>query len=202
MKSILTGALVLVLMLAVCAMPASAQKTKMDLSIGADILYPVGGNFSDAYGLGYGGTVQWQYNVTEVASVGATIGYFNWGGKDIAGTSLSAPDFGGIPLRALGKYYFSPPGQERIYALAEIGMFFGSTGDTEVPSPIPGSAPIKIEGTSSTDFNYVLGFGVDFPLSDDGGMKLDLNLRWDAIASSPAANNLALRIALTFPIAV
>ena len=198
MKSILTGALLLVVMLALIATPASSQKTKMDVSVGGDILYPVGGDFSDFYGLGYGGSVQWQYNLTPQAALGAEIGYFNWGGKDIAGSSTSYPSFGGLPLRALGKYYFSPPGRERIYAIAELGMFFGSTGDTEVPSPIPGSAPIKVEGTSSTDFTYVLGFGVDFPVSEDGKIKLELSLRWDAIASDPSANNLALRIALTF----
>jgi hypothetical protein len=201
MKSTLTGALLLVVMLALIAMPVSAQKTKLDFTVGGDILYPVGGDFSDAFGLGYGGTVQWQYNLAPQAALGVTAGYFRWGGKDIASLGgVTGPDFSGIPLRALGKYYFSPPGRERIYALAELGVFIGSTGDVTYTPPVPGATPIMFEGGSSTDFNYVIGLGVDFPVSDDGGTKLDLNLRWDAIASDASANNIALRIAITFGI--
>jgi len=194
-----TGVLLLVVMLAVVATPAASQ-TQMDFSIGGDILYPVGGDFADAYSIGYGGTVQFQYNVTPQAALGVTAGYFMWGGEEVGQTQISFPDFSGIPLRALGKYYFSKPGRERVYVLAELGVFIGSTGDTQISTGVPGSTPINIEGSSSTDFNYVIGAGVDFPVSDDGGIKLDINVRWDAIASDPAANNLAARIGLTFSI--
>lgn len=170
----------------------SSAAGKITLSVGGDVLLPMG-TFGDAQSTGFGGSVRGQYNVTPMAAVGITVGFFTWSGKDqtvpIIGT-IKGANFRGLPVRAFGKYYFMPEGQStRFYGIAELGMFFGSTGDTEIPNPLAGfpgqPAKITVSGGSSTDFNYAPGVGVEFGA---GNTKIDVSVRYDGIATSGSSS--------------
>jgi outer membrane protein W len=190
-------ALLAVALILVATGTSSAQP-KMGISGAVDILIPVG-NWGNAYGVGFGGDAQFQYNFTPNVSAGLTLGYFTWGGKSQNGVDL--PGYKGLPLRLLFKYYFMPPKKQGIrpYAGAEAGLFFGSTGDVTVSTGIPGVGDYTIPGASSTDFNYVIAVGADYPVSADGKTMITGNVRWDAIATSgTSANNIAFRVGVLY----
>ncbi len=180
---------------------ATAGPPKMEINVAGDVLIPIG-SWGDAVGVGFGGDAQFQYNFTPVISGGATIGYFSWGGKEVG--SVKTPSYGGVPFRLMGKYYFMPPMKQgiRVYGSVELGLFFGSSGDTEytIPSFIPGAPATTrtVSGGSSTDFNYVFAVGADYPVSADGRTKITGNVRWDGIAASTSANNIAFRVGVQF----
>ncbi len=204
MRNLLLAASVLIA-LAVIASPASSQG-KMALSVGGDLLLPMGG-FKDAVSTGFGGSVRFQYEVSPMAAVGGTAGYYTWSGKDLGGNLGTGPSFKGIPLRVFGKYYFMPAGEKksRVYGIAELGIFFGSSGDYTMPAvTVPGFGTIgggTVSGESSTSFNYAPGLGVEVPLGE-GKTTLDISARWDGIAKKlgNAANNIGARVGVTFPL--
>jgi hypothetical protein len=201
MKLLRSGVLLALIFVTVAT--ATAGPPKMEIGVAGDILIPVG-SWGDAVGVGFGGDAQFQYNFTPVISGGVTLGYFTWGGKTVG--TVETAGYGGVPFRVFGKYYFMPPAKKgvRVYGSVELGLFFGSSGDTEVtiPSFIPGApaTTTKVEGASSTDFNYVIAVGADLPISSDGRTKLTGNVRWDAIAASTSANNFAFRVGVQFGI--
>jgi hypothetical protein len=193
MKNLLIASVVLLMVVAL-ATPVPAA-SKMTLGVGADVLLPMGG-FSDVNKLGFGGTVRFQYNVTPMAAVGGEAGYFTWGGKDLGG--VSGPSFHGIPVRAFGKYYFMPEGGPRVYGMAELGIFFGSSG--EVSYTIPGYGTISGGGGSTTGFNFCPVVGVEIPVSG-GKNAVDLSVRYDGISVSGGTNgSLGFRVGYTFPL--
>ena len=87
--------------------------------------------------------------------------------------------------------------------MAEIGLFFGSTGDVTVPGVTFGGVTYgggTVSGGSSTNFNYVPAVGAEFPLGA-GKTKLDASLRYDGIATSGSSSgNLGIRVGVNFPI--
>ena len=174
----------------------SAQP-KMGISGAVDVLLPIG-DWGNAVGVGFGGDVQFQYNFTPNVSAGVTTGYFTWGGKSAGGVDL--PGYKGLPLRALIKYYFMPPRKQgiRAYASGEAGLFFGSTGDITISTGIPGVPTYTQPGASSTDFNYAIAVGAEYPVSADGRTSVTGNVRWDAIPSTSSANNIAFRIGVLY----
>jgi opacity protein-like surface antigen len=182
MKPFLTAVLVVALFVCVGSSQAAG---KFSLNVGGDVLIPVG-DFGDRAGVGFGGTVRGEYMVDPMFSIGVTAGYITWSGKDITipglGT-ISGTSASGIPLRAMGKYYFMPAGKSaRVYGIAEVGVFISTTS-----------------GASSTDFNYAPGLGVEFPISDNA--KIDVGARWDAIATSGvSSNNVGVRVGVLFPL--
>jgi len=198
MKNLLlavTAVLVIVAMVA----PASAQQHKMSLSVGPDVLIPMG-DFGTAFSTGFGGTVRFQYDMNAMAAVGAETGYFTWGGKDITsgGVTATGPGFHGIPFRVFGKYYFMPSGGTRVYGLAAIGLFFGSTGDVTVN--VPGFGSYTVSGASSTGFNWVPEVGVEFPMQG-GKNAVDVSVRLEGISASGGTNtSIAFRAAYNFSI--
>lgn len=182
---------------------AGMAESKIALSVGGDVLLPMG-TFGDGYSAGFGGSVRGQYNINAMASVGLTIGYYTWSGKDIGG--FTVPTFSGLPVRVFGKYYFMPEGEKvRLYGIAELGMFFGSTADRTVDNPLFGIIPnqpqtITQEGGSGSDFNYAPGVGVEFPLGG-GSTKLDVSLRYDGIATEGSSSgSIGGRVGVIFPI--
>ncbi|MGB6123116.1 MAG: hypothetical protein WBG80_14505 [Bacteroidota bacterium] len=201
MKLFRSGVLVALLLISVAA--ATAGPPKMEVSVAGDVLIPIG-DWSNVVGVGFGGDAQFQYNFTPVVAGGVTLGYFTWGGKDVGGFETGG--YSGLPLRVFGKYYFMPPSKKgvRVYGSAELGLFFGSSGDVEytIPSPFPGvpATTSTVSGASSTDFNYVLAVGAELPVSADGRTKIVGNVRWDAIASSSSANNFGFRVGVQFGI--
>ena len=197
MRTVSIALLAVTLLIGVTA--SSSAQTKMGVSAAVDVLLPMG-SWGDVVGVGFGGDAQFQYNFTPNASAGVELGYFTWGGKDLA-SGISGPGYKGLPFRVFGKYYFMPADKKgiRAFAQAGLGLFFGSSGDTEINTGIPGVPVYKVEGASSTDFTYVIGAGAEYPISADGRTMLTGNVRWDAIATSgTSANNIAFRIGVLF----
>lgn len=174
---------------------------KMVLSVGGDVLIPMG-TFGDAQSTGFGGSVRGQYNFTPMFSAGLTVGYYTWSGKDqtIAGATVKGGTFKGVPVRAFGRYYFMPESEKvRFYGIAEIGLFFGSVDVPAITINTP-LGPITSGGgsASSTDFNYAPGLGVEFGLGS-GNTKLDVSARYDGIATSGSSSgSLGARVGVNF----
>jgi hypothetical protein len=174
-----------VVLLVVFAVGTSSAQGKMSLSVGPDVLVPMG-TFGDAFSIGFGGSVRGQYDFTPELSGGVTTGYYTWTAKD-APAGVDKPTFHGVPLRAYGKYYFMPGKGPRVYGMFELGFFFGTVSVTS----IYGSAT-----ASETDFNYAPGIGVEIPA---GNMKMDLSARYDGISTpGNTSGSLALRVGLNF----
>lgn len=202
MKKLLLAVVVLALVFSVNNLSMAAGK--MSLSVGADVLLPMG-TFGDAFSTGFGGSVRGQYDFTPMASAGLTIGYFTWSGKDqtIEGTTFTGPNFKGVPVRVFGKYYFMPEGEKlRVYGMVELGLFFGSTGDVTVANPFAGfpgqPATVTVAGQSESDFNYAPGVGLELPLGG-GNTKLDISVRYDGIATSGnSSGSIGARVGVNF----
>ncbi|MGA9116629.1 MAG: outer membrane beta-barrel protein [Bacteroidota bacterium] len=194
-----------VLLLAAALVPFTAgAQGKMSLSVGGDLLLPMG-TFGDAVGMGFGGSVRGQYDITPMFSAGLTAGYYTWSGKDRTfGTqTYDGPSLSGIPIRAFGKYYFMPEGEKiRAYGIAELGVFIASPGDVTIPNPLaalPGQpATITVSGESSTEFNYAPGVGAEF-IVGGGNTKLDVSARYDAIATEgETSGSIGFRVGVNF----
>lgn len=194
MKKIASLSLVVVLALLMVG-TASAQ-SKMSVSVGPDVLIPIG-TFGDAYSIGFGGTARGQYDVMPNLGVGLTVGYFTFSYKGDVPAGVSKPSFSGVPVRVFGKYYFMPAGKQlTVYGIMELGFFFSSV---TVPSvSIPGFGTVGGGSASSTDFSYAPGVGVELPA---GSLKLDFSVRYDGIATSGSSTgNLGVRAAVNFAI--
>lgn len=199
-------ALLAVVVLAAFMSTNTFAQGKIVLGVGGDVLLPMG-TFGDAQKLGFGGSVRGQYNVTPMAAVGLTVGYYTWSGKDITipviNQTVTGPKFSGLPVRVFGKYYFMPEGQSaRFYGIAELGMFFGSVGDQTIPNPLAGfpgqPATITVTGGSSSNFNYAPGVGVEF---GSGNTKIDVSARYDGIATSGSSSgSIGFRAGVNFPL--
>lgn len=200
MKKFFVVVMVLALALAL-ASPSYAAEGKIRLSVGADVLIPMG-SFADAQSTGFGGSARGQYDITPMFSAGLTVGYFTWSGKDVtvAGRTVSGGSFKGLPVRVFGKYYFMPEGATRVYGIAELGMFFGSVDVPSQTITIGGFTQTVGGGSaSSTDFNYAPGIGVELPLGSGGKTMLDLSARYDGIATSgSSAGNIGFRAGVIF----
>ena len=204
MKKLLVAVVVLALIAVVST--TSMATGKMNLGVGADLLLPMG-TFGDAVSMGFGGSVRGQYDFTPMASGGVTIGYYTWSGKDMTqgGVTVKGAKFSGLPIRVFGKYYFMPEGEKlRVYGIAELGMFFGSSGDVTVANPAAGfpgqPATFTSAGGSSTNFNYAPGIGLELPLGS-GTTKLDASVRYDGIATTGGSSgSLGVRVGVLFPI--
>lgn len=192
----LSLAILVIAVLALVATPSFAQG-KMSLSVGGDLLLPMG-TFGDVYSIGFGGSARGQYNFTPMFSAGLTVGYYTWTGKDIAGSTVK-PTFSGLPIRVFGKYYFMPEGKARFYGIAELGLFFWSSKVTipVIATPIGNFGGGEISATGS-DFNIAPGVGVEIPA---GKVEVDVSVRYDMIMTSGnSSGNLGARVGVNFPI--
>jgi hypothetical protein len=196
MKKLLVAIAVLALVFSVSS---SYAQPKMNLSIGGDVLLPMG-DFGDAVSTGFGGSARFQYNVTPMFSAGVTAGYFTWSGKDITvgSQTSSGPGFKGLPIRVFGKYYFMPEGEKvRVYGMAELGLFFWSV---DVPSFTILGVTYGGGTETGSDFNYAPGLGFELPLGS-GSTMLDVSVRYDAIATEGSSSgNVGGRVGVTFPL--
>lgn len=123
------------------------------LGIGAEFAFPTG-DTNDAYKLGFGGSLQYQYPIAPQLNFTASAGYLNFTGKDI-GLGLKIRDYAAIPVK-LGLRYFLA---ENFYAGGELGAAFGTSDG------------------AGTAFVYTPGLGVEFPVSDKG--SIDLGARYE-----------------------
>lgn len=196
MRNLLLMVVVLAMVFAVTG--STNAQSKMSLSIGADVLLPMG-TFGDAVSTGFGGSVRGQYDITPMFSAGLTAGYYTWSGKDIttAGVTVKGANFKGIPIRVFGKYYFMPEGSTRVYGIMELGLFFSSV---DIPSQTIAGITVGGGSASSSDLNYAPGIGVELPVGS-GNTKIDLSARYDGIATSGSSSgSVGVRAGVTFPL--
>ncbi|WP_316743503.1 outer membrane beta-barrel protein [Pedobacter antarcticus] len=128
------------------------------LSIGADFALPTG-NTSNAYKLGFGGSLQYQQPIADQLNFTASAGYLNFTGKDAAGGLLKFRDYAAIPVKVGLRYFLA----ENFYAGGELGAAFGTSDGAR------------------TSFVYTPGIGVEFPVSDKG--SIDLGARYEGWSS-------------------
>ncbi|MBI4535052.1 MAG: hypothetical protein HY708_02155 [Ignavibacteriae bacterium] len=198
MKKFVLAVVVLALVVAVGNVSSAAGK--MALSVGGDVLIPMG-TFADGASTGFGGSVRFQYDFTPMFSAGITSGYYTWSGKDqtVLGATIKGVSLKGVPARAFGKYYFMPAGGARVYGIAELGVFFSSVTVPSQTVTIGGVSVTTPEASaSSTDFNYAPGLGVELPLGS-GNAKIDVSARYDGIATSGSTSgSVGGRVGVTF----
>jgi Outer membrane protein beta-barrel domain len=195
MKKLLLAVVIVGLIVAISA-PSNAQ-SKMSLSVGGDVMLPLG-TFGDEFSLGFGGTVRGQYDFTPVISAGLEAGYFSWSAKSVTAPAV-APTIHGVPVRVFGKYYFMPEGAKmRFYGMAELGLFFGSSSVTVPSFTFLGVTYGGTTSASSTDFMYAPVVGVEIPA---GKVAIDVSVRYDGIATSGSStSNIGARVGVNFPL--
>jgi hypothetical protein len=139
-------------------------------SIGAELALPVG-DWDEAIGLGFGGSVRYEAPINENLSWMGTGGFLSFGEKDDSGLKATMiPVLGGI------KYYFTES-FNGFYAGAELGVSFN-----KVKYDIPGFGSGE---ESSTDFAF--GPQVGYHVG-----PLDISARYFLVED---ANSLGFRVA-------
>ncbi len=159
----------LIAALAVASFSVKAQsETPLKFSVGAEVHLPVG-DMADGYSVGFGGTVQADYNLDEQLALTLNAGYLNFTGKKIGG--FKVPNSGLVPVLAGIKYTFNG----NVYASAQLGASFGTE---------------KGDGTA---FTYAPGIGYKFSPNFDALVKYT---GWSNDGNSSSA--VGLRVAYTF----
>lgn len=141
-------------------------QSKMAVGAGLDIMLPTG-SFGDHWNTGFGGTAEFDYMITQHASVTGKIGYLSWSGKNLP-TGVSA-SYGGVPLLVGVKYYFRfiPQGTVHVYGHFELGMMFGSV------SVSGNNYPVFVPGGSA--FTIVPSLGAEIPITANGDLDLSIS---------------------------
>jgi|WetSurMetagenome_2_1015567.scaffolds.fasta_scaffold12935_4 hypothetical protein len=185
MKKLALVAMVMALVVMV-SVSASAQG-KMAVSVGPDVLLPMG-TFGDAYGVGFGGTAQFDYSVMPMLVLTGKAGYLTWSAKDLpSGVSAS---YGGVPFLVGAKYFFMPEGKVRAYGHFELGLMFGSVSSS---GTIPGLGSYS-GSAGTTDFTISPAVGVEIPAGAKGG--IDVSARYFMILTSGSSSgSLGIRAA-------
>ncbi len=153
---------------------------KFSLSAGGNLAIPMG-DFGDAVNMGFGATVQGEYQFQEKLFGTATIGYLMWGGKDMDfGFGSVKSDFSAIPLMAGVKYFFA----KGIYGHGQLGLhFFSATVETTGGF----FGPSK---TTASETEFAIALGVGYEVSN-----WDLSALLNIISDS---NYIGLRAAYRF----
>lgn len=162
------------------------SQSKMSIGAGFDIMLPTG-SFGDHWNTGFGGTAEFDYMITQHASVTGKIGYLSWSGKNLP-TGVSA-SYGGVPLLVGVKYFFRfiPQGTVHVYGHFELGMMFGSV------SVSGNNYPVFVPGGSA--FTIVPSLGAEIPITANG--DLDLSIRFFDISRK---GNIGFRLGYKMPI--
>jgi hypothetical protein len=185
MKKLALVAMVMALVV-MMSVNASAQG-KMAVSVGPDVMLPMG-TFGDAYGVGFGGTAEFDYSLMPMFSLTGKAGYLTWSAKDLpSGVSAS---YGGVPFLVGGKYFFMPAGKVRAYGHFELGLMFGSVSSSGTIAGLgsySGSA-------GTTDFTIAPAVGVEIPAGVKGAV--DVSARYFMILTSGSSSgSLGIRAA-------
>ncbi|MCX6232369.1 MAG: outer membrane beta-barrel protein [Bacteroidetes bacterium] len=174
------------IVLAIVLIAGFTSKSSAQISIGAKagIALPMG-TFGDGYKMGFGGAALGEYSLNENMSIGLSIGYYSFSGKDFFdGISLSI-----IPIVADFKYYFADKGFMP-YVGAGLGMYMSSTSDY---SKTVYGVTITVPGGSSSDFGFSPKVGFWMGDSFKWGACLDYN-----IVSN--ANHLGFNVGILYPL--
>lgn len=163
------------------AVSTNAQVGKMTVGGNLILALPMG-DFGDLASTGFGGTATFTYRVIPNLDLTGTLGYLSFGydSDQIDGS------FSTIPFLVGGRYYF-PTGTVRPYAVAELGLHFGSA-TVEYPSQSFGGFTFGGGETSSssTDFGFGFGGGVQVPVADK--ICVDGTLQYNLIATSGSSS--------------
>ena len=153
------------LLLAIAAVALFATTSsfaqKINFGIGADLALPITSGFSDAVGIGIGGTAKVYYPLKdEMVVLTGTAGYMTFSGKSqtIGGQSINAGSWSMMPLLVGARYYFAPLSAKfRPYGGFDMGMIFSSF---KIPSQTIGGVTFGGGSASGSDFTYQpqLGF--------------------------------------------
>jgi len=168
------------LLTAVFSITTYAQKGAIQLNGGIDIGLPIG-NFGEAYGLGFGGTVKGLYGINDEGQVGLTLGYIHFGTKEDLGDGNSV-SLGVIPILALYRHSFG-----KLYVEPQIGF-------SSIRSKVNFSgAGFNFGGSaSSTSFSFAAGVG--YMLGN-----IDLSARYQSFSQGGSGAGFAgLRVAYNF----
>ena len=148
------------------------------ISAGADLAIPTG-DLALVSGLGFGGSVQGEFNLAKSLNLTGSVGYLSFGYKkefkalfEQAGIDMG--NVGAFPVKAGGKYYFG----KVFYGAGELGASF---------STAKGSA---------TAFVYAPGVGVNFLLENKN--SIDLGVRYESWSNEGASSFLGFRAAFAF----
>jgi hypothetical protein len=161
-------------------------------SVGAELALPMG-NFKDAAGMGFGGSVRYEYPVSDNLGLTGTVGYlvfgkksFNDGFVDVESTSSM------IPVQAGLKYYFQES-QNGFYAMAELGIHnFHSKVSTPSYTVLGFTFPASEVSGSSTNLSYAPELGYHLA-------NIDLGVRYQIISTTGSTTSyLGLRFAYVF----
>lgn len=108
-------------------------KGMMSLGIGGELSIPTASDFSDANGMGFGGSGRFQYGLENNVTLYGTIGYMYWPEKeDVSGFDYKLT---GLEFLAGGKYGFG----KGFYGLAELGIC-SFTASVEYTDPFTGQS--------------------------------------------------------------
>lgn len=163
-----------IIMVAIACLALTAGTTKAQngrLSVGAELAMPMG-DFGDAVGIGFGGTLGYEYPIGDAMGLGLRAGYMSFSGKD------GGPSETVIPAQAFFKYYFQEQ-QSGFYAMANLGIH---------------SSSVKFDGESisSTDLSYAPELGYHLA-------NIDLGLRYQIISGDGGSSSyIGVRLAYVF----
>jgi opacity protein-like surface antigen len=148
--------------------------TGSKIGVGADFAFPMG-DFGDAYNFGVGGSLNFQAPIANKLNFVGEAGYLSFTGKeyDVFGTTVKAPSFSYIPVKAGVRYFLA----ENFYAQGQLGASF-STED------------------GGTAFLYAPSLGVEFPVADK--MSIDFGARYEGWSNEGTSSFIGLRAALNF----
>lgn len=176
----------IVLFVLLFALTVNAQN--INLSVGGELAMPMG-TFSDAAGIGFGGTVRGEYPINDQLVGIADVGYLMWGGETIdLGIGEITTDYSAIPIQVGAKYYFD----KGFYALAQVGLHM-FTFDATSKITIFGSTTESSFSTSESKFGAGFGAGYELPL---GGGALDINVKYQLVSDD--LSYLGARVAYKF----
>jgi hypothetical protein len=160
-------------------------------SVGAELGLPMG-DFSDVSSMGFGGSVRYEYPITDNIGLMGTVGYLTFSGKTVDGFDYGNTSM--IPIQVGGKYYFTE-NQNGIYLALNLGVHSTSydSPDITITDPITGITVTEPGGTiSNTDVSYAPEVGYHLP-------NVDIGLRYQMIATDPSTTSyLGIRLAYVF----
>jgi hypothetical protein len=163
-------------------------------SVGAELGLPMG-TFGDGNGIGFGGTLRYEFPLGDKMGLTATAGYLTFSGKTFS-TGIpgvedqKGPSLGIIPVQAGFKYYFKEA-QDGFYAMAELGVHIGMASAPDYTDPITG---VTVDGGSSTSTNLSYAPSLGYHLAN-----LDFGLRFQLFSQKTETVELTYDPATGFP---
>jgi hypothetical protein len=158
-------------------------------SVGAELALPMG-DFGDAVGTGFGGSLRYESPIGDNLGFTITAGYLSFSGKDFdfGGTTVTGESTYMIPIQAGLKYYFTDQ-QDGFYGQAELGVHMYKA--TEVTIDLT-TGSYSSEDKMKAAFSYAPELGYHLA-------NVDIGLRYQMVSTEgDASSYLGLRLAYVF----